>query len=66
MALFKGNIRRRVMAVVETKIAAGQEEYDEEAQQLDNQLAESIRAVTMANLDSKAAAQERIVSNIIG
>jgi hypothetical protein len=66
MALFKNNIRKRVLATVEQRIADGQNEYDEEARKEDERLAEGIRALTDANIRAKQDAENRIVSTIIG
>lgn len=67
MALFgRGNIRKRVMEMVEAKITAGQEQFEEEARKEDERLAEGVRALTDAAAHAKEAAEKRIVSSITG
>lgn len=67
MAIFsKGNIRKRVMQVVEARIADGQAEFDREASQEDEKFADGVRALQESCSNAKLAAEHRIVNGIIG
>lgn len=67
MAIFGskgGSIRRRVMEVIETRIADGQVEFDREAAVEDTKFAEGVRALQESCSNAKLAAEHRIVNSI--
>lgn len=68
MGLFgkTGAIRKRVILTIEDRITAGEEEYEQECRKEDERLADGVRALTDACVSAKHAAENRIVSTIIG
>lgn len=62
----RNNIRKRVLAHVESRIREGQAEYDEFAEREDDKLADGIHALTDACHRNKQVQEESIISKIIG
>lgn len=60
------NIRKRVLATMENRIAQGQKEFDEVCVREDEKVSESIRAIVDASKAFRSAEEDRIVSSIIG
>lgn len=59
------NIRSRVLAHVESRIRAGQEEYDEGAERENDSLLESIKSLQDACKRNKQVLEDKIISGII-
>lgn len=62
----KSNIRKRVIKVVEAKIADAQAQYDDEASSIDEHTAESIKVITEQAIVQKEKVEDKLVSAIIG
>lgn len=63
--MWGGNIRRRVLASVEERIASGQKEYDDKSKSIDETTAEAIRAVTASATTEKEQLENAIINRIL-
>lgn len=66
MGLFRTNIGRRVRRAIEDKILDGQKEFDQEARIADEHFADGVQSLSEACSNTKTAAEDRIVNNILG
>ena len=65
--MFKNNtIKKRVMAVIETKIAEAQKRYDDEEVNLDREMEAEIKGVQIRVQAEKDAILEEAVNTILG
>lgn len=65
--MFKNNIiRKRVLAVVEAKINAAQEQHDSEIEKLEYELETELDRVHTNHQNAREEVVERLVSQIIG
>jgi len=65
--MFKNrNIRKRVISIVEGKIENAQSSYDEQAKDIDETTAESIKVITEQAVIKKEKLEDELVESIIG
>lgn len=60
------NIKKRVQEAINQRIKDGQKEFDEKVVELDQSMAEAIRAITDSNKVSKSELEDSIVLKILG
>lgn len=59
-------IKKRVLSVIEARIASAQKEYDEEVDALDEKLVRDLEALRMKRLSDVEAVATRLVDKVIG